>query len=123
MRMINTSGHEYDSQGELELQEVIPPNGTCEIEDGYCRAGVTANGSRRPSIVERLAPFLVPEDAAMRERWGKEEVVSEPPPPTVIQTAANLVAEGVSPGVAELVATGNVEPVKRKPGRPPKVRE
>lgn len=118
--MVNAAECAYDPKGEFELHEVIPPDGTCEIHDGYCRAGKTLNGQRRPSIVEMIAPFLVPADLDVRAKWGKEEVVPPPGPPTVVQVAAQLEATGLPPAAAELVATGTVE--KRR-GRPPKANQ
>jgi hypothetical protein len=120
MLLVNTAGHPYvtDDFGGLN----VPPNGTIEIEDGYCRPGKTMNGSRRPSVVEQLAPFLVPADPELRRRWGKEDVTPPQAQPTTDAVAAKLTADGMPPGVAELVASGNVEPPKKRgPGRPPKV--
>jgi hypothetical protein len=121
MLLVNTAGYSWttDEFGGL----TVPPDSAVEIEDGYCRAMPARNGTRIPSIIERLAPFLVPADPDLRARWGKDDVTSIPAAPTAAQTADTLVAEGVAPGVAELVATGNVEPSKRSPGRPRKVRE
>jgi hypothetical protein len=118
--MVNAAECPYDPQGEFELHGIIPPGGSCEIKDGYCRAGRTLNGDRKPSIAERLAPFLVPADPDLRLKWGKEEVAPPPPAPTVNEVAAKLEAEGRPPGAASLIADGMT---KRKPGRPPKARE
>jgi hypothetical protein len=121
--MVNSAGYAYDSQGEFGLTEPVPPGGTCEIHDGYCKASQTSNGSRWPSIVERMAPFLVPVDVELRAKWGREEVVPPPLPAPPEKVASVLVSEGMAPAVAELVASGNVEPPKKRgPGRPPKVR-
>lgn len=123
MRLVNTSGNEYDAQGEFGLHEPVAPGAACEIADGYCRAGVTMNGSRRPSIVEQIAPFLLPADETLRAKWGKEEVVQPPTPLTPEQQAAKQAAQGQPPAVAAMIADGKVElPAKRGPGRPPKVR-
>jgi hypothetical protein len=121
--MVNSAGHEYDSGGEFGLHEPVPAGAECEIADGYCKASLTANGSRWPSIVERIAPFLVPADPGLRARWGKEDVTPPPAPATEEQKTAELVKDGLPPAVAELVAAGAVEPPKKRgPGRPPKVR-
>ena len=123
MLMVNSAGREYDPQGEFGLHEPVPAGAECEIADGYCKATLTANGSRWPSIVERLAPFLVPADPGLRARWGKEDVTPPPAPATEEQKTAELVKDGLPPAVAELVAAGAVEPPKKRgPGRPPKVR-
>jgi hypothetical protein len=120
MLLVNSAGHTWvtDEFGGL----TVGAGETVEIPDGYCRAGVTVGHVRRPSIVEMLAPFLIPADPGLRTRWGKEDVAPPPAPPTTDQVVAQLASGGLPPGVAELVASGNVEPPKRKPGRPPKVR-
>lgn len=110
MLLTNTAGHVYET-GEFGGISV-PPGGTVEIDDGYCRQGRYLNGSVRPSIVERIAPFLLPVAG---------QVASPSPPPAPEQTASLLEASGVPPAVAALMASGNVEPPKRGPGRPRKV--
>lgn len=119
--MVNSAGHTYAPDGEFGLREPIPPGGTCEIEDGYCKAPRLPNGERGKSIVEKIAPFLLPADSVTRTKWGKEEVTPPPAPPTEEQRAAELVKDGLPPAVAEMVAAGAVEAPKRR-GRPPKAR-
>jgi hypothetical protein len=122
MLMVNSGGHALvtDEFGGLS----VPIGGEVDIPDGYCKAGVYPNGTRRPSIVERLAPMLVPADPALRKVWGTDQAPAPvPPAPTVAQVTASLVSDGLPPAVAELVAAGNVEPPKRKPGRPRKAAE
>lgn len=121
--MVNAAGHTYTPDGELELHEPIQPGGTCEINDGYCRAPRVAGGARGKSLVEKLAPFLVPADTALQARWGRDDVAAPPAALTEIEKAAELVKTGIAPTVAGLIASGQVEPPKKRgPGRPPKAR-
>lgn len=115
--MVNTAGSRYLTAefGGLD----VPPGATVDIEDGYCQPGINVNGSRRPSIVERLAPCLKPADPEQRARWGLDTVPAPAPAPTADQVAAQLRDEGVAPAVAELIASGQAEaPKTSRRGRP-----
>lgn len=81
----------------------VPPGGEIDIEDGYALPRRADNGSRRPSIIESLAPQLKPADPAERAVWeqapqrGKRGAAPLGGMPTV----EGLMAAGVPKGVAE----------------------
>ena len=82
----------------------VSPGATVEIREGYAhpRASHTP-GTRVPSTVENLGYPLVPADPEQHEEWLKVpavEVSSAVPPLTPQQ----LMAQGMSPGVAAIVA-------------------
>lgn len=115
MRFVNVAEHRVS----VEMDGVVitcEPGGSCEIRDEYARPGVTAGGGRRPSVVEMLAPQLKPADMAARSEWEKVPGPVAPPAPKVI-TAADLVAEGMAPAVAEHVAAAKAEAATVKPAR------
>ena len=114
MRMINLSGSTYSTDEFDHLS--VAPNGVVEIHDGYCRPGVYPNGSRRPSLIERMAPCLVPENLEQRATWGKDTPSLTPRKlaPTPEQVVAALVEQGTAPAVAALIQAGAVETSGRK---------
>jgi len=107
--LVNASGTPIraDSFGGV----VIPPDGTLEIEDGYCDARLAMNGSRIPSLAERLLVGMVPADAELRAKWGKHLRVSSDEAVTKTQEAARLAEEhGLSPAAAAGILNGTIEP-------------
>lgn len=100
MLMLNKAGRTLKVVG---LGVEVEPGETVEVEDGYCRPLRAPNGSRITSIIEKLAPGLVPADEDVRKEWEKvpeTNVTPGPPKPT----RADLVAQGVAPGVASIMA-------------------
>jgi hypothetical protein len=84
---------------------VVEPGKTVEIDNDLARPRRHSNGSRRKSIIEQLAPQLVPADPMERFDW---EQAPEAPDPkkrhTRLPSVESLVASGVPRGVAmELV--------------------
>jgi hypothetical protein len=102
-----------DEFGGLKLQ----PNETVEIPDGYCDARLAPSGTRIPSIVERLAPALVPVDAELRRKWGTHLRVTLEPVEPLKQETERLVGEGIPPAAIALMQSGEVDPPRRKKGR------
>lgn len=111
MRMRNRSGNQVTVRG---LGLVVPPGGTCEVADGYCRPQLAANGSRLPSIIESVAPQLVPDDPADEAEWRKTPKPLAAPVPTPQDIAKKLEAEGLPPAVAAIAAAGPPEPKQRR---------
>lgn len=80
----------------------VKPGETVEIPEGLARPERKANGSRRPSVVERVAPQLRPVD----ETWAAEfDSTPEPAPvQSRLRGAHGPVAAGtggpIAPGVA-----------------------
>lgn len=114
MLMVNIADHPVrtDEFGGLE----VPPGGTVDIEDGYCRSKMLDNGSRRLSIVEQILPTLEPADESLRKTW-REPAPAMKPEPTPEVVAKKLEEKGMPPAVAALVASGAVEQPKAKRGR------
>ena len=79
----------------------VAPGETVDIADGYARAGRQSNGGRRVSIVERLGLPLVPADPAERAAWEAGDDAVKPASSPV--KVADLVADGIAPGVAEVM--------------------
>ena len=81
----------------------VAPGDSVEVEDGYCRPLRAPNGSRIPSIIERVCPGLEPADAEARKAWkveAAEEWIPEKAPPS----AAEIESRGVAPAVAGILA-------------------
>jgi len=110
--MVNATDHVIRTRelGGLD----VPPGAQCEIEDGYCDARPAMNGTRIPSIVERLASGLVPADMGLRAKWGKHLRLTEPPAPTQEQEAERLADEGIPPAVTAMVKAGEVDSPKKR---------
>ncbi|SRR6266567_1259192 len=82
----------------------VEPKSTAEIPDGYAHPRRADNGSRRPSVIEELAPQLQPADPAEKVIWmqapaarGQVQKVSNMP------TVDGYVASGVPRGQAEIL--------------------
>jgi hypothetical protein len=113
VRLVNKTGQHFasDAFGGVEA----PPDGVIEVEDGYCNAMLSGNGSRIPSIAERRLPGFVPEDAALRETWGSHLRISPVAVPSQAQRVARLAAEeALPPAVAAQVASGEIALPRRK---------
>lgn len=100
MRMKNYSDRPLSEAGMLGDGVVVQPGDEVEVEEGYCQPLRASNGSRMPSIVERVTPGLEPANEALRERWKAAAENWQPPKPKVV--ASDLVAQGVAPGVAAI---------------------
>jgi hypothetical protein len=82
----------------------VEPKGVVEIEDGYARARRNDNGSRRPSVIEELAPQMKPADLSERAIWMQAPAAQTRDHKTVsFPTVDGLVAGGMSRGQAEIV--------------------
>lgn len=101
-----------------ELNILIRPGRSAEIPDGYCMPRAGTNGDPIRPIIAMLAPQLEPADerlvAAYRANKLTDGLVAEPPP---VRTAADYQADGMSPAVAELVASGNAASAPKVPKR------
>jgi len=82
----------------------VAPRATVDIPDGYAHPRRADNGSRRPSVIEELAPQLEPADPSEKAVWLQA-------PPARIQgqkvasmpTVEGYVANGVPRGQAEIL--------------------
>lgn len=83
----------------------VAPKGTVDIPDGYAHPRRADNGSRRPSVIEELAPQLLPADPAEKAIW----LQAPPPANRQNQKVANMptvdgyIASGVPRGQAEIL--------------------
>lgn len=97
-----------------ELGITIKPGRSHEIPDGYCMPRAGTNGDPIRPIIAMLAPQLEPADerlvSAYRANKLTEGLVAEPP---AQRTAADFQSDGMSPAVAELVASGNAAAVPK----------
>lgn len=98
----------------------VEPGDTIEVADGYCRPLRAPNGSRIPSIIERVCPGLEPEDEKLRKEWksaAEIDWLAKPTPPS----AEEIQSKGVSPGIAAIMAEkAKVEAAKEAKAEPPK---
>lgn len=94
--------------GNRDLGIMIPPGGTAEVPDAYCLPRKGTNGDPIKPIVAMLMPQLEPANpdlvAAYRANKLVDGLHAEPVKP---RSAADFVADGVAPAVAELMASGN----------------
>lgn len=87
---------------------VVEPGGYCEVSDGYALRKRAANGRISPPVIVGMAPRLVPAPEEL-ERFtlmtthdlGKAQVKAKP-------GAADLIAKGMAPGVAEIIASAEI---------------
>jgi hypothetical protein len=85
---------------------VIKPRDTVEIEDGYALPRRYDNGSRRPSVVEEIAPQLKPADPQERLMWEQTPEAPQAGPRLRggnLPTIEGMVAAGIPLGKAELI--------------------
>jgi hypothetical protein len=91
------------------LQLTWEPGEIHEVDACYCTPRRAKNGQKIHAVLESLAPQLIPADDDEHEQYfgspkifkaAPSEEVPKPPPPD----AAALEAEGLSPGVAAILA-------------------
>lgn len=90
-----------DAKGRPEKYAVIEAGAEVECRDGYCHPMVAANGSRAPSIIEKVAPGLKPAKEDELKKW-LEVPESDYVAPKRELSADQLRAMGVAPKVAKL---------------------
>lgn len=120
MIFVNTGSSELTI--DLNERHVVPPGGEIDVPDGYAMPQLYANGSRKPSTVEMLAPALLPkdpEDVALWKATPGTYVKPEPKAPT----KASFMAEGVSEGVAEILAEKAEKKARKKAEKAEKVEQ
>lgn len=83
----------------------VPPKGTVDIPDGYAHPRRADNGSRRPSVIEELAPQLSPADPAEKAVWLQTPPANNKQSTKVsnMPTVEGYVASGVPRGQAEIL--------------------
>lgn len=84
----------------------VPPGGECDIEDGYCNARLSLNGSRIPSLVEQLAKGLVPRDEKLRATWGQHLRITALP--------VEVEVAGLPPAAISMIQNGVIDAPKRR---------
>lgn len=89
----------YDGGPALTFE--VLPGELLDVPDGYAKPKLCSNGSRGPSVIELIAPQLLPADQEEYERWMRvpEHNASEIEKPK--RGVAVLMTEGVPEGVAE----------------------
>lgn len=122
MRFKNVGLEVKDEKGKATVQKVaarakgpdldinVPFGGEVEIPAHWAKPRRFANGARRPSPIEMVAPQLVPSDEAERTEWlqtpAEEIAQKQMGRNPVAMSVAALVAQGLPQGIAEtLVAT------------------
>jgi hypothetical protein len=102
MKMKNTS---KESVRIDELGLVIDAGATEEIPDGYARQGRRANGGRKASVIEMLAPSLEPADENEKNEWMQPAAeFNTVPQQKSLATPQEFMAQGHKPQVAHLMA-------------------
>lgn len=102
-----------DSLGMPEIR--LQPGEMIELPDHLCAAGRRPNGARKPSLMERCIPQLVPADEAAEKAWRATPAAPEPAPKPV--TAARM--GNVPPGVrAAMAAKAEAAQKLAKPADP-----
>lgn len=79
---------------------VCEPGQTIEVEEAYAMPRRHDNGSRRPSVIEQLAPQLKPASAAERLDWEQVPAARSRRTPGRIPSVDELVQSNVPRGVA-----------------------
>lgn len=108
MLMTNVTGRTLNVRAELLVgasgSDLIPvsPDASVECKEGYCHPRRAPNGSRIPSVVERVAPGLEPADEDFRATWKQVPETNWSAPPRK-PTTSELIAQGISPGVAAIL--------------------
>lgn len=111
MQMLNPTSHTLKIS---ELNLTVKPGGLVEIPDAYCMPRKGANTDPMKPIIAMLAPQLIPADEANVAAYKANKLTEglqpqEPAPPS----AADHVANGMAPAIAELVASGNAASVPK----------
>lgn len=125
MKMKNRSGRELVVPGDViagsgltaAQKYTIEDGAEVEVKDGYALPRRATNGSRIPSVVERLAPGLEPADEGAVKEWRKTPEVNPEVKP-VVPTPAQLQAQGISPGAAAIMAAKAEAAAKQKAPEP-----
>lgn len=108
MQFINESNREVRVR--LGSGFMVKPGATVEIEDGYAQPRRADNGSRRPSVIEQLAPQLKPADPTERAQWERvPDATPRAGKAAGMPTVDGLVAAGVPKGQAELIVRAALE--------------
>lgn len=99
MKMKNTS----DGPAIIkELGLVVEAGKTVDIDDQYAKPGRNGTGSRKPSIIEMLAPQMRPASKEDEVEWLKvPETDNAVPEVAGPPTATDLIRQGVPAAVAE----------------------
>lgn len=95
-----------------ELGISVAPGGVVDVKDGYCRPRSSPNQAKLKSVIEMLAPQLVPADAKLVAAWKARTLDLEAPTPAGPSTA-DLQAQGMPPAMAALVAEGKADSVTK----------
>lgn len=77
------------------------PGEVCEVLEGYVMPRRGASGERFPSILEQIAPGLMPVNEEDRARWSKAPA-SPDKAPAKMPSIKDLVAAGMPQGMAEM---------------------
>jgi hypothetical protein len=91
----------------------------CELPEHWTRPGRMANGGRRPSPIEQVAPQLLPVDEAFAKEWAKVPLEAakpnQDPRRAVTDDAliAALIAKGTPRGIAEQLVLGTAVEVEK----------
>jgi hypothetical protein len=103
MRFVNESdGIVHVAIGKNGIR--VEPKAVVDIPDGYAHPRRADNGSRRPSVIEELAPQLQPADAAEKAVWLQAPAArGQSPKATNMPTVEGYVASGVPRGQAEFL--------------------
>lgn len=117
MQMMNPT---KDTLTIKELGIRVKPGGLCEIPDAYCMPRKGANTDPMKPIIAMLAPQLIPanEDNVAAYKANKLTEGLTPPEPNTNPTTSDLIANGMAPAVAEMVASGNAAPAPRVAPKP-----
>jgi hypothetical protein len=136
MRFINSSATDHVRLPDLKIDAA--PGAECIVPDAYASPRLGSNGARLPSVIERLAPQLIPADADELATWRGVPAFEATKTPTVISRSAavaHALADGHSQGAAEAradfqqaamsgekleLSPAEVAATKPKRGRPPK---
>jgi hypothetical protein len=87
----------------------VKPKDVVEIPEGYSQPRLADNGSRRPSIIEELAPQLQPADELERATWLQAPQRINRQVAKGMPTVDGLVASGVPRGQAEIIVRAALE--------------
>lgn len=99
MRFKNPTGDTIIADG--MLPHPVPPGGEVEVPDAYCRRRMgQVEGKYLDPMVKQLAPQLVPVNPEDMKALKALPVN----PPKMAPTAEDFEAQGLAPGVAEVVA-------------------
>jgi hypothetical protein len=98
--MLFTNPTDQEIRVKIGTGFTVKPGVVIEIEAGIATPRLYSNGARRPSILEQLAPGLVPSDEADRMQWLKAPDYKPSTPTNSLPTVDSLVLQGIPRGVA-----------------------